>query len=183
MLGKLFKKWVRKDDGVTAVEFSLLLAPYMMLTLGIIELAMMFLSASLLEGSTNSAARLIRTGQLQEAAQAPEQVFRDALCSYNMAFINCNDIVVEVQQLTSFNDFGAAAPTFDGDGNLVSSGVDPGGASDRVLIRTAYRYDIMTPIVGQLLTGGSGSRVFMSTIGSSHQLPCRDREFKSGRRI
>ena len=164
MLGKIRKKWIRKEEGVTAVEFSLLLAPYMMLTLGIIELYMMFVSASLLEGSTNSAARLIRTGQLQESNLAPEQVFRDALCDYNMAFINCNEIVVDVQQLDSFNDFGAAAPQFDGDGNLVSNGVNPGGASDRVLIRTAYRYEIMTPIVGQLLTGGTGSRLFMSTI-------------------
>lgn len=164
MLGKLFKHWVRQDDGVTAVEFSLLLAPYMILTLGIIELSMMFLSASLLEGSTNSAARLIRTGQLQQSALAPEQVFRDALCDYNMAFINCNNIIVDVQQLDSFNDFGATAPQFDADGDLISTGVNPGGASDRVLIRTAYRYEIMTPIVGPLLTGGNGSRLFMSTI-------------------
>jgi len=79
MLGKLYKKWVRKDDGVTAVEFSLLLAPYMMLVLGIIEISLMFTSANLLEGATNSAARLIRTGQLQQSALAPQDVFRDAL--------------------------------------------------------------------------------------------------------
>ena len=164
MLGKLFRKWVCKDDGVTAVEFSLLFAPYMMLTLGIIEVSMMFLSASLLEGATNDAARLIRTGQMQESGSAPEDAFRDALCSYSMAFVNCNDITIEVQEMTSFGDYGSMAASFDGDGNLISSGVDIGESSDRVLIRTAYRYEMMTPLVGPLLSGGNGSRLFMSTI-------------------
>ncbi|MFK7840518.1 MAG: TadE/TadG family type IV pilus assembly protein [Bdellovibrionales bacterium] len=165
MLGKLYKKWVCKDDGVTAVEFSLLLAPYMVLVLGIIEVSMMFLSANLLEGATNSAARLIRTGELQQSGQAPQDVFRTALCNYEMVFVNCNDITVEVQTLGgTFGNFNLAAPQFDADGNLVSGGVDPGGANDRVLIRTAVRYDMMTPIVGSLLSGGTGSKLFMSTI-------------------
>jgi len=164
MLGKLFKKWRGDEDGVTAVEFSLLLAPYMMLTLGIMEIALMFTSASLLEGATNSAARLIRTGQLQEAPGAPDQLFRDALCEYATIFINCNDVVIEVQEMSSFSDFGSMAPVLDGDGNLVSQGVNTGGANDRVLIRTAFRYSMLTPIVGQLLGGSDRSVLFMSTI-------------------
>ncbi len=164
MLGKMRKKWVRQQDGVTAVEFSLLLAPYMMLTLGILEMSLMFLSASLLEGGTNDAARLIRTGQMQASVEAPEDVFREALCSYEMVFVNCNDITIEVQEMNSFDDFAAMAPQFDDDGNLISGGVSPGGSDDRVLIRTAYRYNMMTPIIGGLLSGGSGSKLFLSTI-------------------
>ncbi len=164
MLGKILKNWRHREDGVTAIEFSMLLAPFMMLTLGIIEIAMMFTSASLLEGATNSAARLIRTGQMQQAAGSPESVFRDALCNYATVFIDCNDVVIEVQQLASFNDFGSMGAQLDADGDVVSRGVDPGGANDRVLIRTAYRYEMMTPIVGDLITGGIGSMVFMSTI-------------------
>ena len=164
MLGKIFKSWKRREDGVTAIEFSMLLAPFMMLTLGIIEIAMMYTSASMLEGSTNSAARLIRTGQLQQSAGAPEALFRTALCDYATIFINCNDVVIEVQPLASFNDFSSMGAQYDADGNLVSRGVDAGGANDRILIRTAYRYNMLTPIVGDLITGGTGSLMFMSTI-------------------
>ncbi len=157
-------RWIRNEDGVTAVEFSLLLAPYVMLVLGILEISLMFLSASLLEGATNDAARLIRTGQLQQSSEAPETVFRDALCSYAMVFVDCNEIDIEVQDMTSFGDFSSFAPSFDSDGNLISSGVSVGGSNDRVLIRTAYRYEMMVPLVGGLLTGGQGSKLFMSTI-------------------
>ena len=164
MLGKLFKNWVRGDDGVTAIEFSMLLAPFMMLTLGILEMALMFTSASLLEGATNSAARLIRTGQLQQAAGDPETLFRNALCDYATVLINCNDVVIEVQDMTSFADFGGLGAQIDGDGNVVSRGVSTGGSGDRVLIRTAYRYSLLTPFVGPLMSGGDGELLFMSTI-------------------
>ena len=164
MLINIIRSWVRKDDGVTAIEFSFLLAPFMMLTLGIIEIAFMFTSASLLEGATNSAARLIRTGQLQESGQAPEDVFRDALCNYAAVFVNCDDVIIEVQELDSFADFGSMDVQFDADGNVVSRGVAPGGSNSSVLIRTAYQYQFLTPGVGSLLSGGDGVVTFISTI-------------------
>lgn len=167
MLGKIFKKWVRNDDGVTAIEFSLLLTPYLMLTLGIIEISIMFMSASLMEGATNSAARLIRTGQFQErvdAGEAPDELFQSVLCDYVTVLIDCNEVVSEVQELDSFNDFASAGPQFDEDGNLISTGVVPGGSSERSLIRTGYRYTMVTPLVGTLLGGADRSVLFMSTI-------------------
>ncbi len=164
MLGKLLKKFIKKEDGATAIEFSLLFIPYLMLSLGIIELSVMYTSASLLEGATSSAARMIRTGQLQQDGGDPETLFRDGLCEYAVVLVNCNDVVVEVITMDSFADFGTYAPSYDGDGNMVSQGFDAGGSSDRVLIRTAYRYEMMTPFIGTLMAGPTASRLFMSTV-------------------
>lgn len=165
ILGKYLKKWGKKTDGTTAIEFSLLAIPYLMLTLGIIELAIMYTSASLLEGATNSAARMIRTGQIQQADSGdPETMFRDELCDYANALIACGDVEVEVLQMDSFSDFGDMAPVYDGDGNMVSQGFDAGGANDRVLIRVAYRYEMMTPFIGPVLGGADSSWLFMSTV-------------------
>lgn len=155
----------RGDDGTTAIEFSLLFIPYLILTLGIIELALMYSSASLLEGATNSASRMIRTGQLQQSTSAdPEQIFRDQLCNYAQVLIRCDDVVIEVQTLASFGDASAMGPDFDNDGNMTSRGFDTGGSSDRVLVRTSYRYSMMTPLVGTMLSGADGSIPFVSTI-------------------
>jgi Flp pilus assembly protein TadG len=80
---KQFRKWRGRESGTTAIEFSLLLMPYLMLSLGIIELSVMFTAASVLEGATGSAARLIRTGQLQQGGSVnPESEFRDAMCEF-----------------------------------------------------------------------------------------------------
>lgn len=161
----MFMRWVRREEGTTAIEFSLLAIPFVFLVVGIIELSIMYASASMLEGATGSAARLIRTGQIQQAvAGDPQQIFRDALCDYALVLINCNDVQIEVQVMPSYGDFANFAPVYDGDGNLVPAGFDAGGVNDRMLIRTAYRYTMATPFIGALLAGPGGSRLFMSTI-------------------
>ncbi|MGH1457127.1 MAG: TadE/TadG family type IV pilus assembly protein [Alphaproteobacteria bacterium] len=158
----LFRKWLKREDGTTAIEFSMLLMPYMLITFGIIELSLMFTSASLLEGATHSASRMIRTGQLQQAGGDPEELFREGLCAAAVVLIQCEDMVIEVQRMDSYDDYTAAS--YDGDGNLESSGFDAGGSNDKVLIRVAYRYSMITPIVGPLLNGADGGTLFVSTI-------------------
>jgi Flp pilus assembly protein TadG len=146
------------------VEFALLAIPYIFLVVGIIELAIMFAGASLLEGATNSAARLIRTGQLQQNGGDPETVFRDALCDYATALIDCANVTIEAIPVDSFFDVADFEPVYDADGNLQPQGFDPGGSNERVLIRASYRYTFMTPFIGPLLGGPDGSILFMSTI-------------------
>ncbi len=156
------RKFIRKEDGSTAIEFSLLMMPYMLISLAIIELSLMFMSASLLEGATDSAARLIRTGQVQQGAGDPETMFRDALCNYAVVLIDCNTMVIEVTTLTNYADY--TPPIYDGSGNMVTSGFNAGGSNDKILIRVAYSYSMMTPLVGTLLNGSDGATLFISTI-------------------
>lgn len=159
---KFFKSWSKRKDGATAIEFSLLVMPYMLISLGIMEISLMFASASILEGATDSASRLIRTGNIQQSGADPETLFRDKMCEFAIILIECEDLQVEVSVLQDYGDYSGA--TFDGDGNLSSSGFDPGGSNDKVLIRVAYRYEMITPLVGPLLNGPGGSTLFISTI-------------------
>lgn len=165
---KFFSKFIKRKEGSTAIEFSFLLMPYFLLSMGIIEISLMFTSESLLEGSVTHASRQIKTGQMQklypdDPAQM-EQVFRDEVCRYASSLIRCADVVVEVRVMNSFGDFDSMAPTYDEDGNMESQGFDAGGSSDRLLIRVGYRYTAFTPLVGQLLWGPDSSRNFVSTI-------------------
>lgn len=164
MLTKIISGWVRREEGSTAIEFALMFIPYLFLSVGIIEMSIMYASASLLEGATGSAARLIRTGQLQQDGGDPEALFREAICNYATVLIDCDDVIIEARQMNSFNDYEAFAAEYDDDGNLMSQGFEAGGASSRVLIRVGYRYDMMTPFIGPLLAGADNSRFFMSTI-------------------
>ena len=166
ILAPLGVRWVKNEDGVTAIEFSLLIWPYILLTLGIIEISLMYASASMLESATSSAARQLRTGQIQEASNDPatqEAAFRAAICDHAIILMDCNEIQIEVTQLAGFADYANNGAQFDADGNLVEA-FTPGGSSQENLVRTAYRYEMMTPIVGPLLSDATGSRLFMSTI-------------------
>ena len=80
MIRHFVRHFIKRDEGTTSVEFSLLFIPYLMLSLAVVELALMFTAGSLLEGATGSASRLIRTGQIQQAQNvAPEDMFREEL--------------------------------------------------------------------------------------------------------
>lgn len=163
MLRRLFHGWVKKKEGTAAIEFALMAFPFTFLILGIIEISMMYAAATLLEGATANAARMIKTGQIQEVGD-PQAAFRQALCNYATVLVRCDDIVVEVQPMASFDSFDQMQPTYDEDGNMVSAGFNAGASDSKMLIRTAYRYTMMNPFVGRMLLGESYSRLFMSTV-------------------
>ncbi len=160
------KGWVKETDGTTAIEFSLTAIPFVLLMVGILELAMMYTANSLIETATSNAARLIRTGQIQQSGLDPETMFREEFCDLAGTLIDCNEVVIEAIPMPddSFMSVNGFPPQFDGSGNLSSQGFDAGAVNDVVLVRTAYQYEMMTPLVGQLLAGPGNKRLMMSTI-------------------
>lgn len=160
----MFRRYIRQNEGATAVEFAIVGVPFVFMLIGLVEVSLMYAANSLLQDSTSSAARLIRTGQVQQASTDPETMFRDALCSQASVFLDCSKVQYEVVTLAGgFDDAATNTPTFDTDGNLVPQGFDPGGVSDVVLIRSVYRYPLMTPFIGPLMADGPSQTKFMMT--------------------
>lgn len=158
----MFSRYRHGQDGATAVEFAIVGVPFVFTLVGLIEVSLMYAANSLLQDSTASAARLIRTGQVQQDITDPEAVFHDELCRHASAFLNCGNVQYEVVTLEGgFGDAEANTPTFDSSGDLVSQGFSPGGVNDVVLVRTVYRYPLMTPFIGPLLADGPGQTKFM----------------------
>ena len=155
---------VDDKSGATAIEFAMVGIPFIFMIIGIIEMALMFTAQSLLEASTAQAARQIRTGAVQQGGG--QDAFTDALCEYASVLIPCDELQFQV---VAMNDFGEAQDfpeaTFDEDGNLEDQEFTPGGISDVVMIRVAYRYEIKTPLMQPFLTNdGNSQRVMFSTI-------------------
>lgn len=161
----VLKNFIRNKDGTTAVEFSLIAAPFIFMLLGLIEMALMFASASLLEGSASTAARLIRTGQVQQAGGS-QALFEDALCNFAAPLIACDDLQYQVYSVDTFEDADNLPDAdFDENGDLTDTTFSVGGVSDVVLIRIVYNYEITTPMLQPFLTNnGDNTRTMMSTI-------------------
>lgn len=159
----LWNNWRKDEDGAAALEFAFLSIPFFTFLIGIIEVALMIANASVLEGATYDAARLVRTGQVQQGAD-PETMFRSALCDHAV-ILDCDDIQFTVTTLNTFGDAEDAVPTFDEDGNMEEEDFDAGGSGDIVMIRVSYLYEMMTPMLGQLFTNYPGrKRLMMSTV-------------------
>lgn len=162
----IWGRWVRDVSAVAAVEFSLIGLPFILMTVGVVEMALVFTSQSVLQNATFSAARLIRTGQLQQGQMGdPEQAFRQAVCDFAELAIRCDNIQFTVSRLDDFSDADDMQPEFDEDGNLQNTEFEPGAENDVVLIRVVYNYRITTPVMQQVLSDvGSDRRGLMSTI-------------------
>ena len=149
--------WRVDCSAVAAIEFSLMALPFIILVIGIMELSLMFAAGSLLHGAVNDAARLVRTGQIQQTNGDPEVMFADALCRHAGMLLNCDGFQYEVHVLDSFSA-ADLAPVFDDEGNLQVSGFDPGGVRQIVLIRVSYLYPLMTPLIGNFFADYPGNR-------------------------
>jgi Flp pilus assembly protein TadG len=168
MLVKLSQKraaqWLHREDGATAVEFAFLAVPFFLFVIAIIELALLMANSSILEGATNEAARLIRTGQIQQAADDPEDGFRAALCGH-ARILDCDRVQFNVSTIARFSEAEEGAATFDEEGNMEDREFNVGGSGDIVMIRVSYLYSLLTPVIGRFFSNYPGNRrLLMSTI-------------------
>jgi len=164
---KNLRGWIRRDDGVTAVEFSMVALPMFLMIFGIIELSMFFASTTVLEGASTEAARRIRTGQVAGVAEgltdpaaieeAERTAFEELLCTNVGIMMPCDQIQYEVIHVNedTFGDAENYEPEYDDEGNLVPQPFSVGGACDVILIRTYFRREFYTPFISSMLTAGS----------------------------
>lgn len=160
----LISKWRKNGKGSVAIEFAFIGVPFILMIVGIIEMALMFTAQNLLESSVSTAAREIRTGAVQQGSG--EDGFIEVLCNSASALIPCEALQYQVVAMEDFSDVGDfPAATFDENGDLEDQQFDAGGVSDVVMIRVAYRYPVKTPMMSLILSNNNdGSRVLFSTV-------------------
>lgn len=161
--GKVFST---NEDGSTAIEFALLAIPFVLTIVALIELSVFFATTTVMEGALASVTRQIRVGAIQSKGtiEEMEEEFAKVLCERAGIVANCDDIEYEVKKL---DDFSADITTaVDDEGFLV----DPVFEADQitagcvVLVRVAYKYKFMTPLIGSLWANyPDNKRLIMST--------------------
>jgi Flp pilus assembly protein TadG len=153
-VGVAFRRFVRACAGVTAIEAALVMPPFLFVAFGIIEVALLYFVAATLEGQVSQASRQIRTGNVQQAGD-PQQAFRDLLCGNLGGLVTCSDVIVDVRR---YGSFGAVSypPYFDDEGDADDAQFTPGAPGDIVVVRVAYRWQILTPFLAEFLGDGGG---------------------------
>jgi Flp pilus assembly protein TadG len=160
------RRFMRRQDGAVAVEFALILLPFLALMFGIMETALVFFADQTLETAVTESARLIMTGQAQ-TSNLTAQTFKDQVCSRIYGLFNCpGGVYVNVQTYTSFGSI-TNTPPLDANGNLVTSGMgyQPGGPGDIVVVRLYYQWPIYVSLMSlsQLSNMSNHSRLLVAT--------------------
>ena len=130
------------------VEFELVAPIFFALLFAIIETAMVFFASQVLETVTQDSARMIMTGQAQNASYTQAQ-FKTYVCGKISVMFDCaNGIYVDVKSYSQFSTVSVTAP-IDSSGNFVNSmSYSPGAAGDIVVVRVFYQWPLFVTRLG-----------------------------------
>lgn len=142
------KSGFAKDaKGSTAIEFTVIIMPFLVIFLGLIQTGMIFLSSLVLENGTAEVTRMVRTGEVQTQGLSKSAV-TDRICSYVDILLDCSKLQLSMQTFENYSilDSGSA---LDADGNLRTDfSFDPGGPFDIVLTQVFYPMDLFFMMPG-----------------------------------
>jgi hypothetical protein len=146
------------EDGIAAVEFGLVAAPFLALVFAIIETSLIFFTTQSLEKATADAARLIMTGQQQGVAippgSDPISEFKKKLCNPSpqpgetkvlLPMFNCAYLTVEVLSADSVG-YSSASTT--------KSGL--GGPGCIMTVQVSYKWPVFVSLYNLSFTLAGG---------------------------
>ena len=146
----VFRRFRRDDSGAHAVEFGLVVVPFLAMAFTIMETAYGFWAGQVLESAVSDASRLLLTGQAQQnAAITDTGSFKTiALCPKLPAFINCADIVVDVRSAASFGSIPPFKPNASGFYDTSGFTYQRTNKSDIVVVRAVYPFPVYASFLG-----------------------------------
>jgi Flp pilus assembly protein TadG len=165
---KSFRIWNRRRaDGSVAVEFAMIAPIFFLLLMAIVETGMVFFAASTLENGMETAARMIRTGQVQ-AAGTSQSAFRQIVCDNIDTFMSCDasKLHIDVRAFSNFASSSYPAP-LDANGNINGNldNFTPGSSCQVVLVRAFYTWKLFTPGFAQYFANmGNHKRLLSASV-------------------
>ena len=170
----LLRRLWRNDRGTTAIEFAFIALGLIYFMVGIVEFAMAMTVSNSLEAATNLSSRLGKTGYVnQEAQETQEQTIREEIERRVGPLIDMGQLTITHEV---FNDFTSLNnPDIFEDLNADGDTTDPGEwtdvdadgfrdgdsglgtAGNIVVYKIMYPWQIMTPLIGEMIGDGSGA--------------------------
>jgi Flp pilus assembly protein TadG len=162
----LARKFVRRDDGATMVEFGIVVFPFLALLFAIIETALVFFAGQVLETAVADSARLILTGQAQ-ALNLNAATFKNQVCGRIFGLFDCQGgLQIDVRTFSSFANSSIPKPVDPNTGLVDTTGFtfQPGVAGDIVVMRFVYKWPTFVRTFGLDVSDLSdGYRLMMAT--------------------
>src|SRR5437763_15795020 len=97
----MIRRFAKQQDGAAAVEFGLVVAPFLALVFAIMETAIVFFAGQALETAVADSSRLIMTGQAQ-SQNFDAAAFKTAACNKIYGLFDCqNGVNADVNTFAS----------------------------------------------------------------------------------
>lgn len=167
LLSRALRRFARRKEGATAVEFALVAVPFFLMVVAMGEVSLMAMAQSNLDFAIAETARRIRTGAVQTEDLSATQVTAEVCGRLNSIMtVQCSgNLFLDVDTYQNFNDVANPTPVQNGQLDESQIGFVPGGPGQIVLVRGFYRWTIITPLFGSIFSNvGNNDRLMVSSI-------------------
>lgn len=160
----ILRRFRRNRRGSAAVEFALVAPIFFAVLFAIIELALVFFASQILETVTQDTARLIMTGQAQNASYTQTQ-FKNAVCARLIVMFDCvNGVSIDVKNYPTFATVDITDPIDSGKNFVAPNNYLPGGPGDIVVVRLFYKWPLFVTGLGfNIANIGTNQRLLTAT--------------------
>lgn len=148
------RRFGRDDRGATAVEFALVVIPFLMFVFGLVACALYFFVSNSIEKGMDQTSRLIRTGEAVNQNMTVDQ-FKQQICQGAGGWINCSKLQVWAQHWSDWSASDLAPHQCVDQNNTAiqntADGSQPiatytGTASDIVIVTACYEWDFASKV-------------------------------------
>ena len=149
-------------QGATAVEFALIAPAFIATLFAIIQTTLYLFAQQTLQTAAVQAGRLIMTGSAQTSGLTATQ-FRNDVCPLVSAVFTCSNLVINVQNYSSFSSASTAAAAVYSSGSTLSSGSYSLGTQGEVMVvQISYPWPVFGMPIGSVLSNtGYGTTQMM----------------------
>lgn len=162
---KSARSFVAAKSGQAAVQFALVVVPFVGLLVGAIQMFVVFQAQAILETAAESAGRQVLTGTVQSSGMSQSQ-FKALVCTFIPAIVDCNGVMVDIQTTNSFSSANTSTPTmtYNGSGQVTNTWqFAPGGQGDVVVLRILYQLPVVAVPGLNLANLSNKTRLLMAT--------------------
>lgn len=163
------RKIGKNRSGAAAVEFAIILVPFMLLLMGTLEVAAIFVASTTLENAVYDGARIIRTDQAGARTQAAN--VKNRICSSFHGLLDCSRLYVDVRVFSDFNSARGVNLVNNSEIDPTRTGFEASGTSQIVLVTAYYEWQVITPIVGGFMSNLSNNRLLLSAASAFRNEP------------
>ncbi len=186
LIPKFLERFAECRRGTAAIEFAFAIPALLLVTAGVIEVAMVLFATTLAEGGLREAARYGITGQAPGGGTREEQILQ-IVQDHTHGLIDASDATLDVWTYPGFNDVQEQEDYTDGNSNGAydsgeafedananstwdaGNGTEgPGGAGQVVVYTLEFEWDFMTPVF-EVFGGPNGTLELSASIAVQNE--------------
>jgi Flp pilus assembly protein TadG len=170
-LRKALRRFRRNRRGSAAVEFALVAPVFFALLFAIIETAIVFFAGQVLETVTQDSARMIMTGQAQNASYGKPE-FKAYVCGKITVLFDCvGGISIDVQSYPGFSGVSINDPIDSGKNFVPPNNYNAGGPGDIVVVRVFYQWPLIVTGLGYNISNLKDSKRLLTATAAFRNEP------------